>query len=150
MLPRPTPRFGEELIDGIHMIQMLLPGTPVIYMADELGMSDTYLRYDQLIDNWSKRFGYSVARERNRTPFPWDSTSQAGFSTSKKTWIPVNPNYVTLNVEYEKNATRSHLKIFQELVDLRKLEVFRSGDVKFYEIAEYVFAFSRYNNIIIY
>lgn len=147
MLPRPAARFGEELIDGIHMIQLLLPGTPVIYMADELGMSDTYLRYDQFIDDWSKRFGYAVARERNRTPFQWDSTAQAGFSKNKIPWIPVNPNYVILNVEYENNATRSHLKIFKELVKLRQLEVFRSGDVQFYEISKYVFAFSRYDNL---
>lgn len=48
--PRAIWRFGLELIDGMHMIQWLLPGTPVVYIGDELGMTDTYLRYDQLDD----------------------------------------------------------------------------------------------------
>jgi len=56
----------------------------------------------------------------------------------------VNPNYVTLNVDFEHNARRSHLKIFKEIVNLRQFEIFRTGDIQFYEIPEYVFAFSRY------
>ncbi|KAE9538548.1 hypothetical protein AGLY_005647 [Aphis glycines] len=62
---RATSKFGLELIDGLHMIQLLLPtGTPVVYMGDELGMTNTYLRDDQrhyeaLVPN----------RERGRTPF---------------------------------------------------------------------------------
>lgn len=123
-------------------MQLLLPGTPVIYFGDELGMTETYLRKDQLVDVASKSGKFWV-REKHRTPFQWDSTAQAGFSNKTKTWLPVNPNYVTLNVEYQKHAARSHLKIFKELVKLRQLEVFRTGDVNFYEVSEYVFAFSR-------
>lgn len=33
-----------ELIDGIHLLQLLVPGTPIIYMGDKLGMTDVYLR----------------------------------------------------------------------------------------------------------
>ncbi|KAE9538656.1 hypothetical protein AGLY_005755 [Aphis glycines] len=140
---RAASKFGLELIDGMHMIQLLLPtGTPVVYMGDELGMTNTYLRDDQrhyeaLVPN----------RERGRTPFQWDSSPQAGFSNKTKTWLPVNPNYVTLNVESEMAARRSHLKIFKEIANLRELEVFRTGNVELYEISEYVFAFSRSNNI---
>ncbi|VVC36806.1 Hypothetical protein CINCED_3A002955 [Cinara cedri] len=148
IIPRPTTRFGEEMIDGIHMIQLLLPGTPVIYMGDELGMTDIYLRNDQFVDVNSKQYGYNQARERNRTPIQWDSTAQAGFSNKTKTWLPINPNYVTLNVEYEQNSNSSHLKIFKELVNLRQLDVFRTGNVKFYEVSKYVFAFSRSNSIL--
>ncbi|CAH1738892.1 unnamed protein product [Aphis gossypii] len=139
---RATSRFGLELIDGLHMIQLLLPtGTPVVYMGDELGMTNTYLRNDQ-------RFYKSriYDRETGRTPFQWDSSPQAGFSNKTKTWLPVNPNYVTLNVESEMAARRSHLKIFKEIANLRELEVFRTGNVELYEISEYVFAFSRSNN----
>jgi len=122
------------------MLQLLLPGTPIIFMADELGMTDTYLRYDQL-DDMSKRTGF--LREKARTPFQWDSSPQAGFSHKSITWLPVNPNYVTMNVEFEKNTKRSHLKIFKEILNLRQLEIFRTGDLELYEISEYVFAFSR-------
>ncbi|VVC39557.1 Glycoside hydrolase superfamily,Nuclease-related domain, NERD,Glycosyl hydrolase, family 13, catalytic [Cinara cedri] len=140
----PTTTFGEEMIDGIHMVQLLLPGTPVVYMGDELGMTNTYLRNDQSPNDINNIF----LRERGRTPFQWDSTAQAGFSNKTITWLPVNPNYVTRNVEYEKSATKSHLKIFKALVNLRKLEVFCTGNVEFYEVSKYVFAFSRSNSIL--
>uniref|UniRef100_A0A2S2R4X4 alpha-glucosidase n=1 Tax=Sipha flava TaxID=143950 RepID=A0A2S2R4X4_9HEMI len=145
---RATSLNENESIDGICMIQMLLPGTPVVYMGDELGMTDTYLREDQLIDSMSKRLGLSGAREVSRTPFQWNSRPQAGFSNKTKTWLPVNPNYVTLNVETQSiPTTRSHLNIFKQLVELRKLDVFRTGNVKLYEVSKYVLAFSRSNNI---
>lgn len=123
----------------MHMIQLLLPtGTPVVYMADELGMTNTYLRDNQRHDKTCV-----FDRETGRTPFQWDSSPQAGFSNKTKTWMPINPNYVTLNVESEKTARRSHLKIFKDIASLRESEVFRTGNVEFYEISEYVFAFSR-------
>ncbi|KAL5239649.1 hypothetical protein ACI65C_007059 [Semiaphis heraclei] len=142
--PRPASRFGLEMIDGIHMIQLLLPGTPIVYMGDELGMTDIFLRHDQIIDKELKKTGH--VREKSRTPFQWDSSPQAGFSNKTKTWLPVNPNYVTVNVEFERNARRSHLKIFEDIMNLRQLEEFRTGDLEMYEISEYVFAFSRSNS----
>ncbi|KAF0752121.1 maltase A3-like isoform X1, partial [Aphis craccivora] len=139
---RATFRYGLELIDGLHMIQLLLPsGTPIVYMADELGMTNTYLRDDQRFD---KTRDYD--RETGRTPFQWDSSPQAGFSNKTKTWMPINKNYVTLNVKSEMAARRSHLKIFKEIVNLRELEIFRTGNLEFYEISKYVFAFSRSDN----
>jgi len=121
------------------MIQLLLPiGTPIVYMADELGMTNTYLRDDQ------RHYKALVwDRETGRTPFQWDSSPQAGFSNKTKTWKPINPNYVTLNVKSQMAARRSHLKIFKEIANLRKLEIFCTGNVELYEISEYVFGFSR-------
>ncbi|XP_015374282.1 PREDICTED: maltase A3-like [Diuraphis noxia] len=141
--PRPASRYGLEIIDGIFMVQFLLPGTPILYMGDELAMTDLYLREDQM-SPYSIRSGN--IRERSRTPFQWNSSPQAGFTNHPKPWLPVNPNYVTINVDNELNAKRSHLKIFKEIMDLRKLDAFRTGDLELYEISEYVFAFSRSNS----
>lgn len=125
------------------MTQLLLPGTPVVYMADELGMTNTFLRPDQCVTKPIVVDGKNYYRDYIRTPFQWDSTEQAGFSHNQKPWLPVNPNYVTLNAERQGTADRSHTTVFKELVRLRRSEVFRSGDVQFYEVSEYVFAFSR-------
>lgn len=112
-------------------------------MADEIGMTDTYLRKDQVLTEPNKRNGVFIYREQSRTPFQWNSAAQAGFSSNSKTWLPVNPNYVTVNVEYQQNTPKSHLTIFKELVKLRRLDVFNTGDLKLYEVSDYVFAFSR-------
>ncbi|XKL60499.1 hypothetical protein PGB90_007556 [Kerria lacca] len=79
---RPASRFGHYLIDGMHMLQMLLPGTAVVYNGDELGMEDTFIRWDQTVDPRALYAGplrYKfVTRDPERSPFQWDDTENAG------------------------------------------------------------------------
>lgn len=79
---RPATRYGHYFIDGLHMIQMLLPGTAIVYNGDELCMEDTYIRYDQTKDPPALYAGpgrYKLfTRDPERTPFQWDNTENAG------------------------------------------------------------------------
>lgn len=68
------------------------------------------------------------SRDGCRTPFPWDLTTNAGFSTASKTWLPVNQDYLQgMNVASQKAQSNSHLKIFKRLTSLRKKNVLRQG-----------------------
>lgn len=70
------------LVDGLHMIQTLLPGTSVTYYGDELGLIDTNVRWDQTVDPAGLNVGedryLKFSRDPVRTPFPWDSSVNAG------------------------------------------------------------------------
>lgn len=70
------------LVDGLHMIQTLLPGTVVTYYGDELGLIDTNVRWDQTVDPAGLNVGpyryLKFSRDPVRTPFPWDSSFNAG------------------------------------------------------------------------
>lgn len=70
------------LVDGLHMIQLLLPGTPIVYYADELGVQNTYVRWDQSVDPAGRNVGplrYAhFSRDFVRSPFPWDDSRNAG------------------------------------------------------------------------
>lgn len=83
------------------------------------------------------------SRDPERTPFQWDTTTNAGFSNAKKTWLPVNPNYVDLNLENEKKAAKSHFKFYQKLMKLRKLDTFLHGDLKILALNQHVFGYVR-------
>ncbi len=66
------------------MIQMLLPGTAVVYNGDELAMEDTFIRWDQVKDPFAliagpHRYKYKT-RDPERTPFQWDDKENAGNS----------------------------------------------------------------------
>ena len=58
-------------------------------------------------------------RDNGRTPFQWDSTTNAGFTTGTP-WIKVNPNYKTINEAAEEKDPNSCLNYFRKLVKLRK------------------------------
>lgn len=73
----------------------------------------------------------------------WDTTKNAGFSSADKTWLPVNPNYVDLNVKAQKTAEKSHLKFYQRLMNLRRHKTFQDGSLKLQALTKNVFAFVR-------
>jgi oligo-1,6-glucosidase len=58
-------------------------------------------------------------RDNGRTPFQWDSSSNAGF-TSGTPWIKVNPNYKTLNQAAQEKDKNSCLNYFRKMTALRK------------------------------
>lgn len=68
------------------------------------------------------------SRDPERTPFQWDSTTSAGFSTNPNTWLPVSPDYKDVNVASEDVASSaSHLEIYKALIKLRQDDTLRYG-----------------------
>ncbi|XP_065216216.1 maltase 2-like [Planococcus citri] len=149
--PRPATRFGHFLVDGLHMLQMLLPGTAVVYYGDELGMEDALIRWDETKDpkaiNAGKLRYHLASRDGCRTPMQWDDTINAGFTTVLKPWLPVNPGYFKVNIKNEllwhPYGNITHLNIFRDLVKLRRNIVFQRGDMDIYVLSEWVLALVR-------
>ncbi|XP_065203779.1 maltase A3-like [Planococcus citri] len=146
---RPASRYGQYLIDGLHMIQLLLPGTPIVYNGDELGMEDTFIRWDQTVDPRALYAGpyryLEFSRDVCRTPFHWDDSENAGFTTGLNTWLPVNPGYWKVNVQEQSKISNriTHLQVFKELARLRKNIVFQKGDFHMDVIDEWILVFVR-------
>ncbi len=112
-------------------------GTPYYYNGDELGM--TNVRFDSIKDYRDVQTLNAYKREKNtggdlnkfmklkafesrdngRTPFQWNNTANAGFTTGTP-WIKVNPNYTTINKDAENKDANSVLNYFLKVVALRK------------------------------
>ena len=85
-----------------------------------------------------------VGRDNARTPMQWDASKNAGFSTSDKTWLPVNPNYKDINVESALANPESIFYTYQKLVSLRKTQDWLvDADFELLETAAKVFAYIR-------
>ncbi|XP_022164993.1 maltase 2-like [Myzus persicae] len=144
--PRVATRSNPMLIDGLHMIQNLLPGTAVEYYGDELGLINTNIRWDQTVDPPGLNVGpqryLQFSRDPVRTPFPWDTSYNAGFSNSSKLWLPINPDYWKKNMATESKC-KSNLKIYKQLTQLRRSPTFVKGDLHLYTLSKWVFGFSR-------
>ncbi|HEX2057287.1 MAG TPA: maltose alpha-D-glucosyltransferase [Actinomycetota bacterium] len=94
-----------------HAMLFSLPGSPVVYYGDEIGMGDNI---------------YLGDRDGVRTPMQWNSDRNAGFSTADfaQLYLPVllDPvyGYQALNVEAEMRDQHSFLHWFRRLLDVRK------------------------------
>jgi len=128
---RVATRYGPAMVDAVNMLVTLLPGTGVTYNGEEIGMTD--LAMESPNDN----------RDPERTPFQWDDSISAGFSTSEDTWLPVNPNYMELNLAAQKLANRSHYHVYKQLVAARSLPTIQEGVLRTSIIGDSVFTFLR-------
>jgi len=110
-------------VELLYAILFSLPGTPVLYYGDEIGMGDNIYLGD--------RFGV-------RTPMQWNMNLNAGFSTAnpQKLYLPIitDPMYrhESINVATQEENPSSLLWWIRNLLSMRKrLGVFGKGSLKF-------------------
>jgi len=150
---RVSARFGGDwIVDILNMIIHLLPGSSVTYYGEEIGMQDTWISWEDTVDPAGCQAGpdryEQFTRDPERTPMQWDDTKNAGFSTADKTWLPINPNYTTINVKAQSGVQESHLEIYKKVSQLRKSDVFKYGSLETGAPNQGdVFGFSRYNGM---
>lgn len=110
-------------------------------------MTDVYISWEDTIDpagcNTNSEDYLDYSRDPARTPFQWDGTTSAGFSTSTNTWLPVSPEYKFNNVALQKLQQRSHLKLFKKLLRLRKTKAFQDSDFESTLLNDDVLVFKR-------
>ncbi|XP_023387043.1 neutral and basic amino acid transport protein rBAT [Pteropus vampyrus] len=115
---RLTSRLGKEYVNIMNMLLFTLPGTPITYYGEEIGMGNI------LATNISE--SYDVDTLLSKSPMQWDNSSNAGFSEGNNTWLPTNLDYHTVNVDVQKTLPRSALKLYQELSLLHDNELLLS------------------------
>lgn len=113
-------RFGERQARMLAVLQLTLPGTPVLYYGQELGMKDGYIPKESIRDPFELRVpDRGLGRDPERTPMQWDASHQAGFTAADTSWLPVTDSYKTVNVKHERKDPQSFLALHKRLLDLR-------------------------------
>jgi maltose alpha-D-glucosyltransferase/alpha-amylase len=98
-------------IQLLHSLLMSLPGTPVLYYGDELGMGDNI---------------YLGDRNGVRTPMQWTGDRNGGFSRADPARLFAPPimdpvyGYQAVNVEAQERSPSSLLNWFRRIVALRR------------------------------
>lgn len=145
---------GEHMADIMEMVELSMPGVSITYQGEELGMTDTELSWADTKDPSACQTNENVyklyTRDPSRTPFQWDATTNAGFTNASKPWLPVNSNYLTINVASEQKADKSHLKVFEELVKLRDDDEFHDSQYGTAVLGKSTFAIIRTANSKVY
>jgi maltose alpha-D-glucosyltransferase/alpha-amylase len=113
-------RRRQELLHGLLFS---MPGTPILYYGDEIGMGDNI---------------YLGDRNGVRTPMQWNGDRNAGFSRAdtQALYLPlvIDPvyHYQSINVEAQRRAPTSLLNWTRRLISIRKrYPVFGRGTIEF-------------------
>jgi alpha-glucosidase len=116
------PAWGEARARVAALLLLTLRGTPFLYYGEEIGMRDVPIPEARICDPVGKRFP-AVGRDPERTPMQWCAARHAGFSTAADTWLPVGPDFETVNVEHQMRDPHSLLSFYRRLIWYRKQAV---------------------------
>jgi maltose alpha-D-glucosyltransferase / alpha-amylase len=110
-------------IELMNALLFSLPGTPVLYYGDEIGMGDNI---------------YLGDRNSVRTPMQWSADRNAGFSKASphRLYLPIvidpDAHYEAFNVEAQQNNAHSMLWWMKRLIAMRKrYKAFGRGSLEF-------------------
>lgn len=119
----PLMESNRRKIELMNSLLMSLPGTPIVYYGDEIGIGDNI---------------YLGDRDAVRTPMQWSSDRNAGFSRAnpQKLYLPVivDPEYhfESVNVEAQQRNPQSLLWWMKRLIALRRrFKAFGRGTIRF-------------------
>lgn len=141
---RMVSRFGNDTeayrdlsAKMLNTFLLSMRGTPYLYNGDELAMTNagfskieeyrdmaTLNEYQNQLNKkgdipaFLKRLQFEC-RDNGRTPFQWDNTLNAGFSTGTP-WIQVNKNFTNVNMANQDKDQNSVLNYVRKMIQLRK------------------------------
>jgi maltose alpha-D-glucosyltransferase/alpha-amylase len=122
---RLAPLLGNNRrkIELLNILLFSMPGTPVLYYGDEIGMGDNF---------------YLGDRNGCRTPMQWSSDRNAGFSKAnpQQLYLPITIDpeyhYEAINVENQQKNLSSLLWWMRRVIAMRKnFRAFSRGSIEF-------------------
>lgn len=138
-------KFGSERARAVAILQMTLPGVPVVYYGEEIGMTNAHnIRINQADGAIQSRM--PSGRGVVRTPMHWSNASHAGFSRGEP-WLPHHSNAKN-TVDYQIEDSDSFWKLYRILLDLRRnYSTFRTGDFVLDDTLDGVLVYSRIDQV---
>jgi oligo-1,6-glucosidase len=134
-----SPKFRVQSAKLLSTLLLTLKGTPFIYQGDELGMTNYPFRRIEEFDDIEVKNAWKAevltkqvdpqeflahmlktSRDHSRTPMQWNDSENAGFTSAKRAWLFVNPNYREINARRAQADPDSVYNYFRQLIELRR------------------------------
>ena len=136
-------------------------GVPFVYYGEEIGMRTSDIALEDAEDplaqywldtpEWLQNYlPIMLNRDNCRTPMQWSADISAGFSSSEKTWLPVQDNYKEINVQNRLEDKTSIIHTYRDILQIRnRSKAFKSGQMELFEpgvdLSKNVLSYSRYH-----
>ena len=141
--PRHVSRLGNDGQFRTQSAKLLatlthtMPGTPYVFQGEEIGMTNVaFADIEDYNDRYTVGSYYArvnageapekvlrelrpLSRDNARTPYQWDGSENAGFTTGTP-WLKVNPRYPEINYEADRAREDSIFAYYQKLIAMRK------------------------------
>jgi len=118
----PLLQNDRRKIELLNSLLLSMPGTPIVYYGDEIGMGDNY---------------YLGDRDGVRTPMQWSADRNAGFSRAlpQQLFLPAIQDpihgYEAINVEAQQASPSSLLNWMKRMIAVRqRYPVFGRGEIE--------------------
>ncbi|SPJ24923.1 maltose alpha-D-glucosyltransferase [Palleronia abyssalis] len=118
----PLLQNDRRKIELLNSLLLSMPGTPIVYYGDEIGMGDNY---------------YLGDRDGVRTPMQWSADRNAGFSRAlpQELYLPTIQDpvhgYQAINVEAQQSSPTSLLNWVKRMIGVRQRhDVFGRGEIE--------------------
>lgn len=155
--PRSVSRLGDDIRYPYESatlyatVMLLMRGIPYIYQGEEIGLPNAYFDtieeyrdiesrniYHELLENEDEAIVLHILNERSRdngrTPIPWDTTANYGFSTTKP-WLGFSKHPHLKTVADNLADKKSVHAYYKALIALRKSNpVLKEGHIEFYDL----------------
>ncbi len=115
-------RVGPAQARVAMVLLLTLRGTPTLYNGDELGLENVPIPPEKARDPFGLNMpGTGQGRDPERTPMPWDTSANCGFTTGEP-WLPLGEGRGQQSVAVQKRAPGSMLALTRALLELRRRE----------------------------
>ncbi|GAC1650515.1 MAG: alpha-amylase family glycosyl hydrolase [Acidobacteriaceae bacterium] len=120
----PDAASNDKVAKMLASFYLLLRGSPVMYYGEELGMANhDPTRKEDVKDVIGQRgWPQEKGRDGERTPMQWDASTNAGFNTGAKPWLPVGDDAKQINVQKESSDPNSVLSWYRQMIALRRAD----------------------------
>jgi alpha-glucosidase len=154
---RHVTRWKEHGVDQDRLAKqsgallLSLEGSICLYQGEELGQTETELKYEEVTDPTAIAFWPAdKGRDGCRTPMVWQAgAANAGFSNANRTWLPVKETQARRAVDSQADQPDSVLEMYRELLAIRqRTEALRTGRTEFLDMPEPILAFTRGDEVL--
>jgi alpha-glucosidase len=132
------------------MLLLTLRGSVFLYYGDEIGMPDTDVPRDRILDPVGERFYPLHGRDQERTPMHWAPSPGGGFTDAGvEPWLPFG-DYAACNVADQRHDPDSVLSLTRDLISLRDaIPELRSGEYQSVAAPDGVWAWRRGERVLV-